>query len=58
MEDFNQKNVNLQKRNVKSKQLTFEQRCGVLEQLLQMKKNQKVMSIKYIPSFSCQNQLY
>ena len=42
MEDFNQNNVDLQKRDVKSKQLTFEQRRGVLEQLLQMKKNQKL----------------
>ena len=45
MEDFNQNNVDLQKRDVKSKQLTFEQRCGVLEQLLQIKKNQKLECI-------------
>ena len=41
MEDFNQNNVDLQKRDVKSKQLTFERR-GVLEQLLQMMKNQRL----------------
>ena len=34
--------MDLQNRDVKSKQLTLEQRHGVLEQLLQMKKNQKL----------------
>ena len=34
--------MDLQKRDVKSKPLTYEQRRGVLEQVLQMKKNQKL----------------
>ena len=34
MENFNSNNVNLQRRDAKSKQLTNEQRHGILQQLL------------------------
>ena len=41
MENFNLNNVNLQRRDAKLKQLTNDQRHGILQQLLQYLKNKE-----------------
>ena len=46
MKHFNSNNVNLQRIDVKSKQLTIEQPHGILQQLLQYMNNKEKLKIK------------
>ena len=48
MENFNSNNVNLQRRDSKSKQMTNEQHHGILQQLLQYLKNQEKLELGVI----------